>query len=863
MSGVSMSSGTEAPEPGHGMPGADVRFVLARTTTVPAAAVGALAWEDRHHVWEQVAAARQRVREGRDRVQRLLYDLIGSLEETDPARRAVLNAARRWRRGASVHLPPAMAGELADRLRGCLQEVLADERELERRSTAAEEAFAAERRREEAVVRQWVTSSQPLLFSLMLTAPTLADRLLSPSAAGIRGKVMRSGYRYLVRAALKTSPHLMLLAHRPVVAGTGWGEDWPPGGTRLRMHPEPGGFTFYERQDRARWGAADPSVRCVRPNPSAVRNDDIVSFLPFDEALTPRRVRVDARGAAVLDELARSGGPDGLVTEEVLFSGSAARRWGADSIGEVVEGFVRVGLAMWVLHPDASVASGHPPARAGGPTGSPATPAESLLQPCVFDLSDPETEWSGRAAALRRTFERINDRSAGGSLHGYTESSLPAAVPPGVLDGYRASAEAVGRLSLAFSPCVAARAVLTDLFVTQFGGRRSVGFSQFWSRVAGILRRGEPDTTARVLQHALGYRPLEDWRVAPRALLDVRARQDRIRRRVKELVRFRPSEAGPAEAVVDSGALVAALEEAPDLPGPRSVELFLQRAGDSMVLNGVYPGHGRSLSRFGLYGQGPGSAETPRGAGDVLVLDLATTYGISLARRNGLGDGFLDVPTGTPWWHRDRPGRHEVLRDLLVQLRDDGELVLRLAGEEREVRVVHGSAMYLGFLPALERTLILLSGTAPARWAPLLGDVGRTERADRVVLNRVRFDNLIVRRCKHVVASQDLVEGLASDCADFHDHTLLWERWHERELPDAFFARAHMAADAAAREDAEPVSGKAIKPLYYDTASVVSMADFVKFVRECPFTHVGLEEALPTATYPSVFRTEFVAGVDW
>ncbi|MEU3281371.1 lantibiotic dehydratase [Streptomyces antibioticus] len=278
---------------------------------------------------------------------------------------------------------------------------------------------------------------------------------------------------------------------------------------------------------------------------------------------------------------------------------------------------------------------------------------------------------------------------------------------------------------------------------------------------------------------------------------------------------------------------------------PQSHHLQLSRpaSGEQLVvLNKSYGGLAFPFSRFThLYDDG-----TAPGLSDALRAELAP--------RRPEGAVFAEVTGGPVSSNLNLHGRltdHHIvcpgetttvpeearihLDDLYVEHDERaGRLVLRSRRLDREVVPV-----YLGYLvpialPAIPRTLLLLS---PSTMAPfdVWAGVPEAEAMDGVTRRpRVRHGNVVVARRSWTVRAEVLPDR--GQGAGEEEHYLAWRRLRRAHgLPDRCFA-------TVSRPDQGPVGAK---PLYVDFDSPLSLSALDALVERGPGVRVVFQEMLP------------------
>ncbi|MFF9628043.1 lantibiotic dehydratase [Streptomyces fradiae] len=332
---------------------------------------------------------------------------------------------------------------------------------------------------------------------------------------------------------------------------------------------------------------------------------------------------------------------------------------------------------------------------------------------------------------------------------------------------------------------------------------------------------------------------------------------------------------GAAEEIeLPAGLLAGAARELAPLMGrftPQSHHLQLSRPPDGpplVVLNKSYGGLAFPFSRFThLYDDPapvapgiPAGPQTPAAPGRAPVPERPAPPGLSDALREEIaarapeGAVFAEVTGGPVTSNLNLHGRltgHQIvcpgetsgvpeearihLDDLYVEHDErENRLVLRSRRLGREVVPV-----YLGYLvpialPAISRTLLLLSPSTMAPfdvWAGVPEDGARGGVARRP---RVRHGNVVVSRRSWTAAAESLPSRRpgAGDAEYFLD----WQRWRRAHgLPDRCFATA-----AGPRRG--PVGAK---PVYVDFDSPLCLSAFDALVEREPGTRVTFREMLP------------------
>ncbi|WP_036555904.1 lantibiotic dehydratase [Nocardioides insulae] len=262
---------------------------------------------------------------------------------------------------------------------------------------------------------------------------------------------------------------------------------------------------------------------------------------------------------------------------------------------------------------------------------------------------------------------------------------------------------------------------------------------------------------------------------------------------------------------------------------------FLQPAdGDQMVLNQVYGGLGFPFSRFTHCFAGDGLVErlrhraralTPPGTVLAEVTGGAATTNLNLHHR--LTDHEIVCPGETS---SAPPEQRIDLADLVVEHDPDlDRLVLRSRRLGVEVVPVYFGYLLPQALPAIARTLLLLSPSATLWFEPWAGVPGALES---VRLPRLRMGPLVLARRSWTVSVRDLPAETGSSAEQF----LAWQRWRARlGLPVRVFARVHPPEGAAGRRP---------KPQFLDLASELSLASFRGFLAD-PDSRVEITELLP------------------
>ncbi|WP_374985321.1 lantibiotic dehydratase [Streptomyces fradiae] len=326
---------------------------------------------------------------------------------------------------------------------------------------------------------------------------------------------------------------------------------------------------------------------------------------------------------------------------------------------------------------------------------------------------------------------------------------------------------------------------------------------------------------------------------------------------------------GPAEEIeLPAGLLAGAARELAPLMGrftPQSHHLQLSRPPDGpplVVLNKSYGGLAFPFSRFThLYDDPepaapgtPAAPNSPTTPGRPAPRGLSDALREEIAARAPEGAVFAEVTGGPVTSNLNLHGRltgHQIvcpgetsgvpeearihLDDLYVEHDErENRLVLRSRRLGREVVPV-----YLGYLvpialPAISRTLLLLS---PSTMAPFDVWAGVPEggAADGVARRpRVRHGNVVVSRRSWTAGAESLPSRRpgAGDAEYFLD----WQRWRRAHgLPDRCFA-------TAAGPRRSPVGAK---PVYVDFDSPLCLSAFDALVEREPGTRVTFREMLP------------------
>ncbi|MFE1577102.1 lantibiotic dehydratase [Streptomyces fradiae] len=338
---------------------------------------------------------------------------------------------------------------------------------------------------------------------------------------------------------------------------------------------------------------------------------------------------------------------------------------------------------------------------------------------------------------------------------------------------------------------------------------------------------------------------------------------------------------GAAEEIeLPAGLLTGAARELAPLMGrftPQSHHLQLSRPPDGpplVVLNKSYGGLAFPFSRFTHLYDGPepvapGSPAEPNGPAEpnspttpdrTAVPDRTAPPGLSDALREEIaarapeGAVFAEVTGGPVTSNLNLHGRltgHQIvcpgetsgvpeearihLDDLYVEHDErENRLVLRSHRLGREVVPV-----YLGYLvpialPAISRTLLLLSPSTMAPFDVWAGVPEGGARGGVARRPRVRHGNVVVSRRSWTAAAESLPARRPG--AGDAEHFLDWQRWRRAHgLPDRCFA-------TAAGPHRGPIGAK---PVYVDFDSPLCLSAFDALVEREPGTRVIFREMLP------------------
>ncbi|MBO0610216.1 hypothetical protein [Myceligenerans salitolerans] len=296
--------------------------------------------------------------------------------------------------------------------------------------------------------------------------------------------------------------------------------------------------------------------------------------------------------------------------------------------------------------------------------------------------------------------------------------------------------------------------------------------------------------------------------------------------------------------------IVLDLDRLPTEPAGRAgAEAYVQvdRPSATVVINGLYPGHGRLSARHAhrtgrtLQPLALGSAGSTGGAGQdagTIVAELNSRYLASVAGHDQLAGHLVSTPGANPF--PEREGTSITLGDLSIRRGPSGRLELFQLSSARTVRVVPGSAIHVMHLPAIERFMLLVSDTVPAPrpWiADLVGRYFRPGDAESVLVPRVVAGHVVVER-RGVV-----VDGAA---VPRRDRTEQWSAYAARMI--RFLRRHEIPARSFVRLIPRSTTGTWLagtsKPQYWDLDVPLSLVVFERWLRG---VHDDLlfQEALP------------------
>lgn len=249
---------------------------------------------------------------------------------------------------------------------------------------------------------------------------------------------------------------------------------------------------------------------------------------------------------------------------------------------------------------------------------------------------------------------------------------------------------------------------------------------------------------------------------------------------------------------------------------------FVQRAetaeGPLLVHNGAYGGMTFPFSRFThcLDTHAPDGAalvdrlrdEARRRQPDGVV--FAEVTGGFVTSNLNLHAPLVDHEIVGPGEVSDAPAERRIpLSDLFLEHDpDDDRLVLRSRGLGREVVPVYQGYLVPQALPAVPRTLLLLSPSATLGFDPWAGVPEPQDRDGVAVRPRLRIGQLVVGRRTWTTTAGTLPLGATTA----HERFLDWQAWRRRHgIPERVFARVQAEGAAAG-------PGRA-KPQYVDFAS--------------------------------------------
>ncbi|MFD4370281.1 lantibiotic dehydratase [Streptomyces sp. NPDC058486] len=757
------------------------------------------------------------------------------------------------------------------------------------------ELLAAELREARGALRSALAEDR-LRHGLLLASPTLDSRLdayLADPAAepGKRmRKVERSALTYLYRTACKTSPFSTLT---PVASGV-----FEDGAEREpRLAEEWSGhvrLTVVALARIAELILADPVLRQDLPvalSPGWGRDEDRIRYVrqwvtagDDSAAVTFDAVRdrlFYLRGSGTLERLLDFlGGREGLRHRDLV--GWLREEHGADpadceryAAALLQLGMVQVPALRTDVHSPDPLRSFQTALRGLGVPWADAV-ADGLDAPAACLAAYPSAGLAERRTLLRTLRERLLDVQRG---LGAPEPGLPAtllyedvsagdavAADPGLLGGEtgRALRRVEGVLPL-FDLTLPHRITLHGFFLARYGrGGRC-------DDLLGLVHDFHEDLFDQYLSFTAGrapfdadgtYVPEENWLGQP-ALRSL----DEARRRFAAGMREAWERDGATEELrLPDGLLTEVGDELAPLAGdfvPQShhLQIDLREDGHRVVLNRSYGGLAFPFSRFThVYDSGAEGPDTADAQDRVDAAERQDGPGLSarlraeLRERQPEGAVFAELTGGPVTSNLNLHGRltdHQIvcpgetstvpeearldLDDLfLVHDEESDRLVLRSRRLDRRVIPVYLGYLVPVALPAIPRTLLLLSPStmAPADvWGgvPVGPADGGVTRRPRVV----HGDVVLARRAWTAGTAVLPVRRPGGDEAAWW---LEWRRWQRAHgLPDRVFATP--------QRDGRRAPGA--KPLYVDFASPLSLTAFDALLDRDPGASVVLREMLP------------------
>jgi hypothetical protein len=276
---------------------------------------------------------------------------------------------------------------------------------------------------------------------------------------------------------------------------------------------------------------------------------------------------------------------------------------------------------------------------------------------------------------------------------------------------------------------------------------------------------------------------------------------------------------------------------------------FVQPAGDGLVVhNSAYGGLAFPFSRFthcfaedGLVERLRHRARAVTPAGAVLA---EVTGGAAITNLN-LHDRLTDYEIVCPGETSTAPvDRRLDLADLTLEHDEEADrLVLRSRRLGREVLPVYLGYLLPAALPAISRTLLLLSTSATVWFDPWAG-VPAAGVADGVVHRpRLRFGPLVLARRSWTMSARDLPVDAPGDPAQ---QFLAWQRWRRvHGLPHRVFALVRPPAGTPGRRP---------KPQLVDLGSDLAIGSLRAMLTD-PEAQVVLTEQLPTGDHAEIRST--------